>query len=173
VDAGVELAWDITADETFDGFDVYRSEDGRAERVNATTLSPPTRSFVDRGAAPGRRYTYELVLVGADSGDIRSAPVAIELAPLVAAMDQNSPNPFNPSTTVRYVVAEPGHVSIVVYSPDGRIVRTLVDEHRTAGTWTVGWDGKDDAGRDVATGIYFYRMQTGKTSLSRKMVLIK
>jgi hypothetical protein len=84
------------------------------------------------------------------------------------------PNPFNPSTVIRYDVPSPGaYVRIVVYDATGRRVATLVDGQQTVGKKRVSWDGRNDRGAEAATGVYFYRMTTGKTSLTRKMVLLK
>ncbi len=84
------------------------------------------------------------------------------------------PNPFNPSTVIRYDVPEPGaYVRIVVYDPTGRRVATLVDGHRSAGENRVTWEGRNDRGGEVATGVYFYRMTTSGFAMTRKMVLLK
>jgi hypothetical protein len=89
---------------------------------------------------------------------------------LYAAM----PNPFNPTTIIRYDVPSPGaHVRIVVYDVTGRRVATLVDGHKAAGEKRVTWDGSNDHGAEVATGVYFYRMTAPGFSQTRKMVLVK
>jgi hypothetical protein len=84
------------------------------------------------------------------------------------------PNPFNPQTTIRYdVVAGGAHVNISIFDVAGRRVRELVDERRAAGTWSVQWNGDDDHGQRVASGVYFYRMRAGGFTETRKMVLLK
>ncbi len=88
-------------------------------------------------------------------------------------LEANVPNPFNPSTTIRYQVGAPGHVDVRVFDVSGRLVRTLVDRSQDAGVYGVRWDGMDDSGRPVASGVYFYRMQTGDFTSTRKMVLLK
>jgi hypothetical protein len=85
-----------------------------------------------------------------------------------------APNPFNPTTTIRYDVAEEGvKVSIVIFDVTGRRVRTLVDGVQPAGRQSAVWDGRDDGGRTVASGVYFYRMNAGRFVQTRKMVLLK
>jgi hypothetical protein len=87
---------------------------------------------------------------------------------------ENFPNPFNPTTAIRYVVPAPGgFVRLTVYDLRGRKVRTLVDGEKGAGEHRAIWEGRDDAGRDVASGVYFYRMEIGDYRAERKMVLLK
>jgi hypothetical protein len=95
-------------------------------------------------------------------------------APSQFALHPCVPNPFNPTTTIRYDVPNGGaRVSIAVFDVTGRRVRSLVDEARPAGEQSVIWDGRDDGGRTVASGVYFYRMIAGSFAQTRKMVLLK
>ncbi len=90
------------------------------------------------------------------------------------ALEQNVPNPFNPITTIRYQVAVDGtEVNISIYDAEGRRVRTLVDERRPAGSGSAVWNGVDEHGARVASGVYFYRMQAGGYEQTRKMVMLK
>jgi hypothetical protein len=89
------------------------------------------------------------------------------------ALAANSPNPFNPVTTIRFELAESGRASLRVFSAQGRLVRTLVNERLAAGGYRVRWDGKDDGGHGVASGIYFYELNEGTRSLTRRMSLLK
>ncbi|MBN2288540.1 MAG: T9SS type A sorting domain-containing protein [Candidatus Glassbacteria bacterium] len=90
-------------------------------------------------------------------------------------LEQNSPNPFNPATAISYSVPEvfSGQVNLRVFNLRGRLVRVLVDEIKEAGNYTVFWDGMDDAGRQIASGVYLYRMKAGNFVRTRKMVLLK
>jgi hypothetical protein len=104
-------------------------------------------------------------------------PTAVEnTGPTASAhLEQNIPNPFNPVTTIRYRVPEVTVVSLRVYDGAGRLVRTLVDgsrNHRPGGH-EVTWDGRDDSGRRVSSGVYFYQLRADAHSETRKMVLIK
>ena len=99
---------------------------------------------------------------------------AVGGAPRTFGLHQNVPNPFNPATTIAYDVPGGGaDVSIRIYDVTGRVVRTLVDEHRPAGTHEVGWDGRNDAGVSVASGVYLYRMVAGRFVEAKRMVLLK
>ncbi len=85
----------------------------------------------------------------------------------------NYPNPFNPSTSIRYQLAETGPVSVTIYNLVGQKVRTLVEAVQSAGPHEVTWNGRDDAGRQAASGIYIYSVQAGKKVAVNKMVLVK
>ncbi len=86
---------------------------------------------------------------------------------------QNYPNPFNPQTMIRYDLPDPGHVNITVYNILGQKVRSLVDGHQEPGHKSVNWDGKDSEGREVASGIYFYKIKARRFEKTKKMVLLK
>ena len=102
-------------------------------------------------------------------------PTGIEIPGLSGAtLDQNIPNPFNPSTVIRYGIADPGRVTVRIYDASGRLVRDLVDDaHAVPGAYVVRWDGTNDEGRRVASGVYFYRLDSAGTTRVRKMVVLK
>ncbi len=105
-----------------------------------------------------------------------SDPTAIGDVPQYeSTLAQNYPNPFNPTTTVRYSVGERGHVSLRIYNVAGQLVRTLVNEEKTprGEGFTVVWDGRDNAGQFVSSGIYFYRLATPTFTDTKKMVMLK
>ncbi|MCE5272098.1 choice-of-anchor D domain-containing protein [bacterium] len=96
--------------------------------------------------------------------------------PRVFALAQNSPNPFNPRTAITFSVPEGAGatpVTLVVFDIRGQIVRTLVDSPREPGSHTVYWEGEDDSGRRVPSGIYLYRLRADGQAFTRKMVLLK
>jgi outer membrane lipoprotein-sorting protein len=88
-------------------------------------------------------------------------------------LSQNKPNPFNPVTTIEYGLAENDRALIQIYDVAGRLVRTLVDRALPAGSYTAVWDGTNERGKKVATGVYFCRFETGTYTKNRKMVLLK
>ena len=90
------------------------------------------------------------------------------------ALGRNFPNPFNPSTRIAYDVPAPGgHVELVVYSVTGTLVRRIVSERLGPGWYSAAWDGKDELGRHVSSGVYFYRLTAQDFTDQRKMVLLK
>ncbi len=93
--------------------------------------------------------------------------------PTSFALQQNYPNPFNPTTTIKYQIPSNSEVSLVVYNVMGQKVRTLFSGHKEPGYYSVAWDGMNDNGRKVATGIYIYRLQAGDYVKSFKMLLVK
>ncbi len=94
-------------------------------------------------------------------------------APKFTTLAQNYPNPFNPTTTIRFELKEKGPVTIRIYNVAGQLVRTLVDGVRDAAAYSVEWDGANDRGGAVASGIYFYKMETKGFSQTKKMVLLR
>ncbi len=126
----------------------------------------PTISSVEEIAATGGMAASFL-----DSGkDAESATM-----PRGFSLSRNFPNPFNPSTTISYSVpeGEAPLVSLKIYDLSGRVVRTLVNGMREAGTYSVIWDSTDSFGRSVSSGVYFYRLKAGSFMQTRKMVLLK
>jgi hypothetical protein len=87
---------------------------------------------------------------------------------------QNEPNPFNPSTTIRFDVAPGGaHVTLRIFDVTGRLVRTLVDGPAAPGNNSARWDGRDERGSEAATGVYLYRLEGPGFAQARKMVLVR
>jgi hypothetical protein len=95
--------------------------------------------------------------------------------PLRYNLEQNYPNPFNPCTEIRYSLTgnEPAQVTLKVYNLLGNEVVTLVEERQTPGEYEVSWDGCDDKGGDVCSGVYFYQLRAGGSVATRKMVLLR
>ncbi len=85
---------------------------------------------------------------------------------------QNRPNPFSPETRIEFELPQSGRVALKIYAVSGRLVRTLVEDRRAAGSHSVRWDGRDESGRKVASGVYFYNLAADGISESRKMILL-
>lgn len=120
------------------------------------------------------------VRVGVTARDQGNADLAVQMSqvspanlPTRASFAPNYPNPFNPRTTLAFALPEGRHVNLAVYGLNGTRIRTLVDARRAAGNHEVVWDGRDEAGRPVAAGAYFARIQAGDFRQIRKMVLVK
>jgi hypothetical protein len=117
-------------------------------------------------------FTYTIGLSGLNPGI-----VAVEtegLAPEAFVLDHCFPNPFNPLTTIRYGLPEPSPVNLSVYDVAGRLVRTIIaGDQKAAGWHEATWNGMDDSGRRAGAGIYFYRLDAGDYSQTRRMTLVK
>ncbi len=113
---------------------------------------------------------FSTIVVAAKS----AAPAAVdEKVPAAFSLAQNVPNPFNPTTSISFVVPSDGMVNLSIFNVLGQEVRTLVNGHAVAGSHSVVWNGTDDAGRRVTSGIYFYRLQTGSLSATKKLMFLK
>jgi hypothetical protein len=128
---------------------------------------------IEQGGAGGGVYFNSLrgVYVYITAGIFDD--VAATGMPSRFSLAQNYPNPFNQSTLIPYSLAGDSHVRITVTNILGQTIATAVDAFQTAGSHTASWDGRDGNSRDVASGIYFFRIQVGDASQVRKMVLLK
>ncbi|HPL23479.1 MAG TPA: carboxypeptidase regulatory-like domain-containing protein [Candidatus Cloacimonadota bacterium] len=94
--------------------------------------------------------------------------------PVVATeLHGNYPNPFNPETTISFSVKDKGHVKVDIYNVKGQLVKTLVNGNMNAGKHNIVWNGRDNAGNAVSSGVYFYKMNAGKYSSTKKMIMMK
>jgi len=125
-----------------------------AANINGTSLYSPTATFT----------TGDLIVSASDEASG---------IPADYALFQNYPNPFNPTTLIRYALPRSAFVRLTVYSILGTKVSTLVDAIKAAGEHSVVWEGKDDRNNNVASGVYFYRLETENLTLFRRMVLLR
>jgi hypothetical protein len=136
-----------------------------ADRVTAL-LPVSGHVFAGTGSANGNLYRC--------AGPV-ATPVPDDSAPRNSfALGQNYPNPFNPNTTIAYTLPQAATVTLGVYDVSGRLVKLLVDgAGETAGPHTVTWDGCDGHGHNVPAGVYMYRLNAGRLTETRRMVLVK
>ena len=146
-------------------------------------------AIVDEGRASGSGMIAEVVfrqVAGAEGAvEVEAARLfdgagGVDLiwatgrfAPPVAALEQNFPNPFNPDTQIAYRIPEETAVRLSVYDVTGQLVQRLVDGVQGPGQYRVVWDARDVAGREVASGIYLYRLEAGSAQMARKMLLVR
>jgi hypothetical protein len=175
VDGGVELAWDMVADEAVEGYRIYRKSAGDkfAVAVNSGLIEATERQFLDRSAIGGNDYWYTLVVVLPDGTEYRSLSVPVTSPVAELTLGQNVPNPFNPWTRISFALPHSGGAKLAIYDTRGRLVRVLADGPQPEGRREFHWDGRDERGNSVSSGVYFCRLDFGKTTLSRKMVLIR
>ena len=114
-----------------------------------------------------------LSLITGTTEYINSRIQSIPLAPESFSLDQNFPNPFQQQTTIRYQLSQRADVSLIVYNALGQEIQTLSKTVQSPGSFEAAWDGKDSAGRDVPSGIYFYRLYAGDYQATGRMTLIR
>ena len=174
----ITIEWRLSEMEPGTRFSIERSEmpDGAFREIEEPTIliDGCSCTFTDGTAIPGSEYRY-IVSVEDDSGIrelFRTDVLGMPHRPL--ALHQNHPNPFNPSTTISYYLPEDGAVTLEIYDVSGRLVARLLDGAvQEQGFQSAIWDGRDKSGGRVATGFYIYKLNVGKSVLSRKMVLLR
>ncbi|TET24241.1 MAG: T9SS type A sorting domain-containing protein, partial [Candidatus Cloacimonadota bacterium] len=92
--------------------------------------------------------------------------------PVVFRVFQNYPNPFARKTEIKYALPKDRRVTLYVYDLAGRVIRKLMDAEQKAGFYSISWDGRDNLGRRVTTGVYFYRLDAGEFCAKRKLVVL-
>ncbi len=184
----IEISWQLSSIDEGGKFDVFRQEGegvftaieigiGESGRLTGsgglTSQDGLSFSYIDGTALPGLCYRYrvEYSLDGMSKVLFITEPVAIPAVFL--ELGQNHPNPFNPSTTISYNLPAASFVSLEIYDVAGRKVRTLVRDIQAPGSKQLEWNGFDDAGSRVVSGVYFYRLRAGKEELTRKMVIMR
>jgi hypothetical protein len=172
--AGIEVSWDVRSDEAIESYALYRREGSQAASAVASgAFNAQLKSFVDANVEPGHTYGYELVIRTAAGSEFRSPQATATARALQATLEQNHPNPFNPSTTIAYTIEETSNVVVGIYDAAGTLVTRLVQGQQTAGRHEVTWNGVDASGHAVGSGVYFYRLETNGGAGTRKMVLLK
>jgi len=165
----IDIAGELT-------FDVFRREES-SERYHLMPDADIQRrgnefSFEDHTTDPGMTYQYRVVIYE-DGNAITSFETVVTTPTAAFSLGQNTPNPFNPTTRIEFSLERASQVTLAVYDPSGRLVTTLLDENMDPGTHTAEWDGRDDSGGRLASGVYFYRLTAGKHTLSRKAIVLK
>jgi hypothetical protein len=130
----------------------------------ATGFHPQTIEQIS--VIPNQNVTLNFVMVPVSNEDDVHPVVATELK-------GNIPNPFNPSTTILYDILDPCEVKLDIYNARGQKIRTLINEAKASGHHSVVFDGRDDRGQSIASGVYFYRFTAGKYTATRKMLLME
>jgi hypothetical protein len=164
-----ELRWSVQDEADLAGFRILRRGlDGATEAIEISRLDARARAYCDESVHPRASYEYLLAAVDRGGEETLSAPQRVDIPAARAALLPNQPNPFNPSTTIRFVVPEKERVLLTIHDVAGRLVATLVDDVRDAGAHALEWNGSG-----AASGVYFCRLRAGKVELARKLVLLK
>lgn len=178
----IALDWSKPIDSDFRNFAVYRDTIGGFEPTTPYALVVEN-AFVDSNIVSGQEFFYKisaLDFAGNESGyssEVSSMVTSItnddSRIPKKFGLNQNYPNPFNPTTTIRYQVPRSSDVKIDIYNLLGQKVRTLLNDRREPGFYEAVWDGRNDSGVQVGSGVYIYRMTAGDYTKVRKMILVR
>jgi hypothetical protein len=176
---GVWVRWRTGSETDVRAFRVHRAREGEPLAALEPDLEPESShayAFRDDITAPGR-YEYRIGEVGVDGGVTLHGAVTVVIAaraPAHTMFAPAAPNPFNPTTTLRFDLARAGSVALDVYDAQGRHVRTLLRAGRAeVGPHHVVWDGRDDVGRLVASGVYHARLVAPDACLVQRLTLLK
>jgi len=191
-DNKVILTWTTQSEVNNLGFEVYRSAEENGEYAmiasyeNNESLQGAGNSnaareytYEDRMLFNGETYWYQIADVDYQGVRTFHGPVSVEspdLIPEEYALHPNFPNPFNPETSIRFEIpANPANskVKLVIYNNLGMEVRTLVNGTVEPGIHTVKWDGRNNAGEQIASGVYFLHIQAGTFNRTQKMLLVR
>jgi hypothetical protein len=189
---GESFATDDEVTVTWDGADdigivqavILFSTDGGASYPDTVVTGPLNGSYiwtvpaVNSNACRLRVECYDAVgNVGGDASDgnfsINGVTGVDDLPVRQLALHQNAPNPFNPRTEITFALPQTQSVTLRVYDLTGKVVRTLANGEYPSGIHQVVWQGEDEQGAQVASGVYFYRLTTATGDLTRKMLLLK
>ena len=136
----------------------------------------PTMTEADSSRINMGRYGGTAEYTSVSSGGTSSSKPTVlktEDTPLVFSLSQNAPNPFNPETIISYSLPQSEQVKLVIYNVLGQEIRTLVSAFQPAGRYRVVWNSRDDFGRSVSSGVYFYQITAGEFLDTRKMLILK
>jgi hypothetical protein len=171
---GVQLAWEPIDERPRGGYRIYRADaSGEFAPVAGGRLGPDARSFLDETADPDADHRYEIGVVDPIGREARFGPFTYGVAALKFSLARIGPNPFHSSTLLGYSIPALGPARLTVYDVTGRLVRTLVEGDIPAGHFTANWDGRDQSGHVLPSGIYFGRLEAGAEQRSVKLTLIR
>ncbi|KPK82822.1 MAG: hypothetical protein AMS27_13900, partial [Bacteroides sp. SM23_62_1] len=178
-DGKVVLKWETASEKNNLGFHILKSqtEDGEFIKVNDAVIEGNDNgiySFTDGDVETGSTYYYILQSVDI-TGERRSyQTISITLKlPRQYTLYQNYPNPFNPITNVKFDLPKKERVILKIYNILGQEIKTLIDKDLESGSHTVQWDGTNNFGLQVASGVYIYQVRAGKFIKAKKMTFVK
>jgi len=175
--AVIELSWTVADHEETGEFVILRCPgpiEGCRELARIPLIDGITGyGYHDTDIAPGSVHNYRVYLDRDLGMEMLFETGALEVPVAPAELFQNNPNPFNPETRIRWYLPSSSRVRIMIFDVTGRTVRLLVDDKFEAGINSTDWDGVRDNGDAAVSGVYFYRIDTGSFSDSKKMILIR
>ncbi len=175
----VDIHWSTSFENNNQGFNVLRSitESGTYHKINSSLIQPNEEGiyrYKDTRVQVGVTYFYKVADIDVYGNSTEHSPLMIKVpAPEKYILSQNYPNPFNPSTRIHYEIPEAGTVNLAIYNMMGQQIKVLVNEFKTPGFYEVDWNGRNEQGAEVSTGIYIYRLSTENNILIKRMVKLK
>jgi hypothetical protein len=185
-DDQVTLRW-VTESETDNlGFNIYRSlnKTEHYRKINGRIIEGAGNSsqqheytFVDKDIVRGFTYWYKLEDVDYEGNPVMHGPISPQEAAkeqvLEFRLNPAYPNPFNPVTHIAYEIPQDGNVKLVVYDLNGKTIRTLVNAEQKAGQYQLEWNGTDQSGNFVSSGVYFVSITTGNYKKTNKVIFVR
>jgi len=175
----VLLRWVTSHEQDNIGFDVYRSYTADGDYVKINDQQIPSQqggeyAYTDASIHVGQTYYYKIVNTDVRKNEMEYGPVMIQVpVPQRFELSQNYPNPFNPVTTIQYQLPRRERVQLTIYNMMGQRVVTLVDSEQEPGYYVVEWDGRNQAGQEVSTGIYIYQLRARDETVTRRMIKLQ
>ena len=170
----VQLNWRVSHDDELDSYRVYRGEGDEAPLALLQSDIPlESDHYVDATIRPARTYRYLLAAVHLDGTETVSTERLVTIPNARFTLYPNVPNPFNPSTTIRFSIPAKTRVVIRIHDVTGSLVAELLNQDLEAGDQSTEWNGTDKSGNPVASGAYFVRLRAGSRILSQKIMLLK
>jgi len=179
------LIWSPNTESNLSHYVMYR-DTIPGTMVKLDSCPHPDTSYFDLNIIAGKTYYYKLTAVDNAGNESTPSEEVSATAGMVTILNdngtneindfelkQNYPNPFNPTTTIEYNLPTSSGVKISIYNVLGKEIRTLVDDNKSAGNHRVIWDGTDNSGRSVSSGIYFYQMISKNFSQVKRLALQK
>jgi len=176
---GIELKWETTVEVAHAGFNVLRksASDREYQQINEKLIkSDGTKKYcyIDRNVEVGETYSYKLEDISITGEKTQHDPITVFVTrPKDYKLYQNYPNPFNPTTNIEYQLPEQTMITMKIYNIRGQEVKTLVDNVKQAGYHSVVWNGLDNNDKPVASGVYYYRIETKSYNEVKKMILLR
>lgn len=190
---GVIIRWRTETELDNVGFAIYRStiRNGSYAKIGFVYASEDSETsneyqFTDKGVEAGKTYFYYLEDIDVAGKKSKSEIIkvvvpqakSVRLIPSTSALLQNYPNPFNPETCLPYQLASDSPITISIYNTKGQLIHSISLGNKDAGVYVTKdkaayWDGRNQIGKPVASGVYFYTLQAGKFTATRRMVIVK
>ncbi len=184
---GIMLHWKTSSEINNAGFYVYRNDQRISNLIagQGTTDDSHEYSFLDKNVAVNHVYRYHLSDVEENTNAETDHPAVIiiydedainqsKAVPTVYALHDAYPNPFNPKTTIQFDLPSASPVNLSIYDGSGKLIKTLVDGYRGVDFHSVEWNGTDDSGQTVSSGVYFYQLDAGNAfSETKSIILLK